>query len=555
MRLWHKKDDTFWVPRANVWILFRSPLAYATPANCVKTRLYTDLLKDSLNEYAYDAEVAGLCYNIENQLEGMLLAIGGYNDKLPVLLEKVIQKMRDFQVDPERFKLLKDQLRRSYKNFSLEPPYQHALYYLSYLTQDKMWTNAEKLQELDHITADDIQAFYPTILSQLHVEALVHGNLFKEDAQKMLQDALDTLDPKALLPSQLNGHHSLVLPKGSKWVYKREVEDPNNVNSGIEYLIQVGNVTQTALRAKLSLLAQIAQEPCFDQLRTKEQLGYLVFSGVRKQTGSMGMRFILQSERDTIYLENRIEEFLAKLRTLVEKMTPDEYKAQVQSLISKKLEKDKNLGQEGGKYWTHIHSGYYEFDQVETDIKELRLIAKEDLLEFMTEYIDPQSPVVRKLSVHIQSQKEPPKPKFKVNIESLHTCLVSQGVTRLSIDDVRSAVEKGDAGEASIEANLRTLLSDESKADESEIEALMAKLVLAMRETDTADGSLVTVDNQKTARRLSMVNGQVPETSTFATTSTRDHTQLPQGNTIITNVIDFKNSIELSPAAVPLIDF
>lgn len=73
LRLWHKKDDTFWVPRANVWILLRSPLAYATPSNCVKTRLYADLLKDSLNEYAYDAEVAGLAYTIENQLEGMLV--------------------------------------------------------------------------------------------------------------------------------------------------------------------------------------------------------------------------------------------------------------------------------------------------------------------------------------------------------------------------------------------------------------------------------------------------------------------------------------------------
>lgn len=554
LRLWHKKDDTFWVPRANVWILFRSPLAYATPANCVKTRLYTDLLKDSLTEYAYDAEVAGLSYNIENQLEGMLLAMGGYNDKLPVLLEKVIQKMRHFKVDTERFKLLKDQLRRSYKNFSLEPPYQHALYYLSYLTQDKMWTNAEKLQELDHISAEDIQAFYPTILSQLHVEGLVHGNLFKEDASKMLKDALDILKPKDLLPSQLSGHHSLVLPKGSKWVYKRDVEDPNNVNSGIEYLIQVGNVTQTALRAKLSLLAQIAQEPCFDQLRTKEQLGYLVFSGVRKQTGSMGMRFIVQSERDTIYLENRIEAFLEKLKTLVENMTETEYRAQVQSLISKKLEKDKNMGQEGGKYWTHIHSGYYEFDQIEKDIKELKLIEKQDLLAFMEEYIDPHSPAVRKLSVHIQSQKTPPpKPKFKVNIESLHTCLVSQGVTRLSIDDIRAAVEKGDAGEASIEANLRTLLADESKADETAIEALMAKLMVAMGETDTADGSFVTVDNQKTARRLSMVNGQVTEPST--STSTRDHTQLPSGNKMITNVIDFKSSVELSPAAIPLIDF
>lgn len=45
-------------------------------------RLYTDLLKDSLNEYSYDAEVAGLHYNIENQLEGMLVCILESTEKL-----------------------------------------------------------------------------------------------------------------------------------------------------------------------------------------------------------------------------------------------------------------------------------------------------------------------------------------------------------------------------------------------------------------------------------------------------------------------------------------
>ncbi|CAO3650854.1 unnamed protein product [Cunninghamella echinulata] len=561
LRLWHKKDDTFWVPRANVWILFRSPLAYATPSNCVKTRLFTDLLKDSLNEYAYDAEVAGLCYNIENQLEGMLLAMGGYNDKLSVLLEKVIRKMRDIEINEERFKLLKDQLRRSYKNFSLEPPYQHALYYLSYFTQDKMWTTAEKLKELDAITAEDLQTFYPTILSHLHLEALVHGNIYKEDAQAMLKTVIDILNPKELLPSQLIGHRSLIIPKGTKWVYKHQVEDPNNVNSGIEYLIQVGNVTQTSLRARLSLLAQIAQEPCFDQLRTKEQLGYLVFSGVRKQTGSMGMRFILQSERDTIYLENRIESFLEKLKELVENMSETEYKAQVQSLISKKLEKDKNLGQEGGKYWAHIHSGYYEFDQVDKDVQELKSITKESLLEFMENYINPTSPSIRKLSVHIQSQKTPQAAKYKVNIESLHTCLIAQGVTRLSIDDLRAAVERGDSGESSIQSILREMLIDETKAEEEEIEALMSKLVTAMGMTkggeanEDVNGSFVTVDSKKTARRLSQVNGDSTYSESGQSTPVRDHTVLPEGNIVIADSIQFKSKMELSPAAIPLIQF
>lgn len=77
-----------------------------------------------------------------------------------------------------------------------------------------MWTTAEKLKELDAITAEDLQAFYPTILSHLHLEALVHGNVFKEDAQAMLKTVIDILNPKELLPSQLIGHRSLIIPKG-----------------------------------------------------------------------------------------------------------------------------------------------------------------------------------------------------------------------------------------------------------------------------------------------------------------------------------------------------
>ncbi|KAM3578800.1 metalloprotease [Umbelopsis sp. WA50703] len=555
LRLWHKKDDTFWLPKANVWILFRNPLAYATPSNCVKTRLYTDLLKDSLNEYSYDAEVAGLHYNIENQLEGMLLGIGGYNDKLPVLLERVVSKMKDFVVEPERFNLVKDQLNRSYKNFSLEPPYQHALYYLSYATQDKMWTHEEKLGELDAITAQDIQEFYPTLISHLHLEALAHGNVTAGDAKNMLEIVQSTLQPKSLLPSQLASHRSILLPAGSKYVYQHKVSDNENVNSALEYFAQVGNVTEIPRRARLSLLAQIAQEPCFDQLRTKEQLGYLVFSGLRKQTGSMGLRFIIQSERDTVYLENRVEEFLTKLRQLIHDMSDEEYKSQVQSLISKKLEKDKNLGQEGGKYWAHIHSGYYEFDQVDTDVRELQTISKSSLLAFVDKYVMPSSVESRKISVHLQSQRVPKKSNHKVNIESLHTCLTSQGVTRLTIDDLKSAIEQGEEGGASAEAILRKLLIDESK-EEAEIEALMAKVMGTLNTDAGVNGTLVSVDSKKTARRLSLVDGQLPAEETVQnTTSTRDHTKLPEGNVCIEDLVDFKTKMELSTAAIPFTKF
>jgi hypothetical protein len=61
----------------------------------------------------------------------MVLLIGGYNDKLQVLL---VIKVKNFKVDPERFLLIKECLQRDL--FKL--PYQLSMYHLKYLTEDKM---------------------------------------------------------------------------------------------------------------------------------------------------------------------------------------------------------------------------------------------------------------------------------------------------------------------------------------------------------------------------------------------------------------------------------
>ncbi|RKO84131.1 Metalloenzyme, LuxS/M16 peptidase-like protein, partial [Blyttiomyces helicus] len=107
-RLWHKKDDTFWVPKANVWFRLKSPISYASPLASNLTRLYADLLKDSLSEFSYYADVAGLSYALENSTDGIMLALGGYNDKLPILLKKIAERMRDLVIHPERFKMVKE---------------------------------------------------------------------------------------------------------------------------------------------------------------------------------------------------------------------------------------------------------------------------------------------------------------------------------------------------------------------------------------------------------------------------------------------------------------
>lgn len=60
----------------------------------------------------------------------------------------------------------------------------------------------------------------------------------------------------------------------------------------------------------LELLLQIISEPCFDILRTKEQLGYMVFSGMRRSNGVQGLRVIVQSDRHPKYVDCRVEVFI-----------------------------------------------------------------------------------------------------------------------------------------------------------------------------------------------------------------------------------------------------
>jgi insulysin len=361
-RVWFKKDDTFWVPKANLFITCRNTLPGATAENSLKARLYTDMVRDALEEYSYDAELAGLDYSVASHSMGLEITVSGYNDKLPVLLEKVLITMRDLEVKPDRFEIIKERLLRGLKNWDFQQPYSQVGDFTRWLTSEKGYINEQILAELPHLTAADIQQFYPNLLRQMHIETLVHGNLYKEDALRLGDLVESSLKPRILPQTQWPIARSLVFPVGGNFVYHKTLKDPANVNHCIEYLLYVGDKSIRPLRAKTLLLDQMTHEPAFDQLRTKEQLGYVVFSGARFTITSIGYRFIIQSEKPPEYLEGRIDSFLSGFAKTLSEMSEAEFEGHKRSLITKRLEKLKNLDQESNRLWSHIDGEYFDFE-------------------------------------------------------------------------------------------------------------------------------------------------------------------------------------------------
>ncbi|KAH0555669.1 hypothetical protein GP486_006386 [Trichoglossum hirsutum] len=373
-RVWWKKDDTFWVPKANVYITLRNPLAQLTPANSVKTQLYCSLVNDHLTSSTYDAGLAGLSYSFYSNSVGVSLALSGFNDKMSILLERLLVAIRDLEVKPDRFKVQKDLLLKGYQNWDFTEPYYQVKEHMRLLANERYWTTNDCLAELRSLEAEDVKLFFPELLKQMHFELLVHGNLHKDDALKLTSLLITTTNPRPLLPGQFETRRGLILPENTNLFYPHTLADPNNVNNCTAHYVHVGDISDRMLWAQVLLLQQITDEAVFSQLRTTEQLGYTVFSGVQMSATRVGYRVLVQGERSPEYMETRIEEFLWGFAEVLEGMGEEEFEGHKRSLVNKQLEKHKNLSEESQWLWNQIDSEYYDFDQVELDVAQALLL-------------------------------------------------------------------------------------------------------------------------------------------------------------------------------------
>ncbi|POR34837.1 Putative zinc protease, partial [Tolypocladium paradoxum] len=403
-RTWWKKDDTFWVPRANVMVSLKNPFIFATAENSVKARLFTELVRDALEEYSYDAELAGLQYTVSLDSRGLFLEISGYNDKLPVLLEQVAVTMRDLDIKDERFDIVKERLTRGYENWQLQSSYQQVGDYMSWLNAERDYVVEELAAELQNITADAVRLFHKQMLAQLYIEVYAHGNMYKGEALKVTDMVESALRPRTLPRSQWPIIRSLILPPGSNYVFNKTLKDPANVNHCVETWFSVGDRGDRVARAKTLLVDQMIHEPAFDQLRTKEQLGYIVFSSIRNFATTCGFRFLVQSERTPEYLDKRIEAFLTQFGQTLEKMSDADFEGHKRSLIVKRLEKLRNLDQETSRHWTQISNEYYDFEQAQLDAVNIKPLTKVEMIEFYNNFFSPSSSSRARISVHLHAR-------------------------------------------------------------------------------------------------------------------------------------------------------
>ncbi|CBJ49276.1 conserved unknown protein [Ectocarpus siliculosus] len=253
------------------------------------------------------------------------------------------------------FQRMRQKLLKRYKNEQFNTPYQHAVSATQSCMEVPRWNNEDRLKAMEGpgITVPAMLAFVPRLLSVLYMEMLVHGNATATEALGLASVVIDGLKTRPLPPNlwpedrvvdlslrggggNEAGTTALDLSStsdkgatgageegesGSERVlgpeYRRSLACPNpeETNSAVELTFQVC-LDGVRERALLNLFTHLVKDKCFDHLRTKEQLGYLVWSGGSVHGGYVyNARFIVQSnDRSPRYLDGRVESFIAGFR-------------------------------------------------------------------------------------------------------------------------------------------------------------------------------------------------------------------------------------------------
>ncbi|KAK2666179.1 Peptidase M16, middle/third domain [Fusarium oxysporum f. sp. vasinfectum] len=387
-RTWWKKDDTFWVPRANVVVSLKTPLIYASAENNVKARLFSDLVCDALEEYSYDAKLTGLQYNV------------GLHSR-----EQVVKTMRDLEINEDRFKIIRELLTQEYNNSLLESAYRQVSNYANWLNAPGGGFIVEELATaLSSVSLEGVRLFQKQMLGQVFIEVYVNGNMYKKDALKATHMVESMLKPRVLPKAQWPILRSLILTKGSNYVFRKTLKDPDNVNHCVGTWFYVGSREDRDVRTKTLLLEQMLSEPVFDQLRTKEQLGYVVWSGLRSFSTRYGFHFLIQSEMAPEFLDSRIEAFLRRYADTLEKMSETELEDHKRSLIVRRLEKLGKLEEESKQHWVEIEREEYDFEFPQLDAARIRQLTKAEIVDFFNQHLNPTSSQRARLSIYLQAQ-------------------------------------------------------------------------------------------------------------------------------------------------------
>lgn len=410
-KLWHLQDVEFRVPKGVIYIAIDSPHAVANPRNIVKTRLCVEMFLDSLATDTYQAEIAGMGYNMYAHQGGVTLTISGFSQKQPELMQLILRRFAERDFSATRFDNIKQQLLRNWQNSAQDRPISQLFNALTGILQPNNPPYSALVEALETIEVDELASFVDAILAELHVEMFVYGDWTKADALSLgstLKDALRVHNQQyeeALRPLVMLGKN------GS---FQREVFCDQEDSATVLYY-QCDDTSPRSI-ALYSLANHLMSATFFHEIRTKQQLGYMVGTGNLPLNRHPGIALYVQSPNAApIELIRSIDEFLNAFYMVLLELNEYQWHSSKRGLWNQIATPDTTLRGRAQRLWVAIGNKDTEFNQREVVLEELKTLTRTDMIRFVVNELKPRT--ANRLIMHTQGNAHHESERLDLGLE------------------------------------------------------------------------------------------------------------------------------------------
>lgn len=345
-KIWFQQDEEFRIPKGATYINFRSTEVGKSARQTAAAVLYTALLKDAVNEFAYPAYLAGLNFDLYKHAQGISLRVSGYDDKQAILLEQMLKTIKASSFDAKRFANIRKDMIRSLENAVAGRPSSQVIADLRESLLYGEWGEQPLIAALEQMEQADLNQYQQSFWANASAEVMIYGN-YEPEAATSVSKMLSGLMPdntEAIIPAL----KVLRLAGGESLQY--EVDIPHDDSVVAWYLQGAGNTWKD--RAAVALTAQIMKSGFFQQLRTEQQLGYVASAFAWPQLDVPGLVMLIQSPTASAAdVAAAMDKFMGGVEQALE---AEQFERHKQALLSDILRPDKNLWDRAGFYWQSI---------------------------------------------------------------------------------------------------------------------------------------------------------------------------------------------------------
>jgi len=411
LQLYHAQDTEFQRPLLAHVLRMRLPRTMASLHNATLLRFYEACVKEALNETTYSAAEAGLRFEFAAALEGLQLSLDGYDASAGRLLDQVLAGLRDCPLSAERFAALKDRLLRDFAGFDRADAYLTLLESRRRVVREFHYRPDEMLPVARTLSLAQVQAFARSLYARGKIEMLSYGNLGAADAVAAARRVAAVLRPQPVAEGALLKRRLLTMQAGQAI---RTAETLQVNNSAFRREVELGKDAPETRAATLTLAAFIGPL-VYNELRTRQQLGYIVFGGAGNEGHSEFAYFIVQSgDFPADVLAARSDAVIVQLPAQLEALPDAEWQTIVAGVRAKLLEKDKSVAERAGRLFILAYERDADWSRNQATLAALDQLSKQRAAAILREALAPNTARNRHFLGFSRDHKPqaPPEPTF-----------------------------------------------------------------------------------------------------------------------------------------------